>query len=484
MRTAVRIAVATCVAWSARVGAEAPPPQPLPAPPPLTLKEAIALARAHHPNVEAARGDATATHGRQEQALARLLPFVQGGVTYQPTTPNLVVSPAESRTLFASSGRDTVIDTSGNPVVVTCRTPGTAGCEPITAPPNVWTLESFWMLNVGLAWTAWDWGRSIQGYRSARDLAAAADVGVRAASQDVALQVALAFYGVIAAEEQVAVAQDAVKNYGKHLEQTRALHDNGLRTGIDVATAESAEAQVEIALARARASAMGARAQLQVALGVDRWGGWRLLPEPAAFELQPDDDRNADAALGPLVDAAEARRPEVERVRLEVSAFGRAVAATRGSYLPQLTLSIGPSWAGMELGSLTPNLTAMIAIGYAAGGMSPLLVHGQTREAEGSLVAARAQQRATADAVRSETVTAQAALVAARDEIRFARRLVDAAARQRGLAEGRYTTGVGNVIELYDALLTDVNARSQFVQARLDLASARARLRHALGEEP
>jgi outer membrane protein TolC len=29
-----------------------------------------------------------------------------------------------------------------------------------------------------------------------------------------------------------------------------------------------------------------------------------------------------------------------------------------------------------------------------------------------------------------------------------------------------------------------VNARSQLVQAHLDLASARARLRHALGQEP
>ena len=126
----------------------------------------------------------------------------------------------------------------------------------------------------------------------------------------------------------------------------------------------------------------------------------------------------------------------------------------------------------------------MIALGYPATGMSPLLVHGQTREAEGNLAGARAQQRAILDAVRSETVTAQAALVAARDELRFARRLVETSARQRGLAEGRYQSGIGNVIELYDALLTDVNARSQLVQAHLDLASARARLRHALGEEP
>ena len=87
-------------------------------------------------------------------------------------------------------------------------------------------------------------------------------------------------------------------------------------------------------------------------------------------------------------------------------------------------------------------------------------MHGQTREAEGALVAVRAQRRAALDAVRAETITAQASLVAARDELRFARTLVDASARQRGLAEGRYTTGVGNVIELYDALLTDVSARA------------------------
>jgi outer membrane protein len=474
MRIGARIAVVTCVVWAGRARAETP----------LKLTDAIQIARANHPTVEAAGGEAMATYGRKEQALARLLPYVQGGVTYQPTTPNLIVSPAESRVLFASSGRDTVVDTSGNPVVVTCRTPGTGGCEPLAAPSNVWTLQSFWMMNVGLAWTAWDWGRSIQGYRSARDLAAAADAGLRVASQDVALQVAVAFYAVIAAQEQVAVAEDAVKTYGAHLAQTRALHDQGLRTGIDVATAESAEAQVEILLARARSGETAARAQFQVALGVDRWQDWRLVPEPAAFELQSADDRNADAAAGTLVDAAASRRPELERLRLQVSGLARAVSATRGSYLPQLTLSIGPSWAGMDLGSLTPNLTAMIAVGYPAAGMSPLLVHGQTREAEGNLVGARAQQRATVDAVRSETVTAQAALAAARDELRFASRLVEAAARQRGLAEGRYKTGIGNVIELYDALLTDVSARGQLVQARLDLATARARLRHALGEPP
>ena len=61
--------------------------------------------------------------------------------------------------------------------------------------------------------------------------------------------------------------------------------------------------------------------------------------------------------------------------------------------------------------------------------------------------------------------------------------IVEAAARQRSLAEGRYQTGIGNIIELTDALYNDLAARLQLVQAQLELASARARLQHALGED-
>ncbi|HLK90789.1 MAG TPA: TolC family protein [Polyangia bacterium] len=453
-------------------------------PPVLTLDDAVRLARARQPAIEAQQGQAAAAHGRQEQALARLLPFLDGSVAYAPTTPNFAVTPAQQRVLLANSGSAQVLDAAGAPVTVNCRTPGMGNCTPIPAPPNSWALQSYWTMQLGLNWTVWDWGRSIDGYRGARDLAAAADAGVAVSERDVVLNVQLAFFAAVTADEQVAVAEDAVKTYRAHTAQTRGLHDAGLRTGIDVATAESAEAAVAITLARARAARDAARAQLDVALGVDAWPGWTLRAPAATFELQPSDDARADAPLDALAESAAARRPEVVQLRLTESGLGAARAATRGSYLPQLTLSLGPSWAGTGLSSLTPNWSVVIGLGYPTGGMSPWLVHGQTREADGNLIGARAQQRATLEAIRAETVTARAALIAARDELRFARTLAEAAARQRGLADGRYQTGIGNVIELYDALLTDVNARFQLVQARLDLASARARLQHALGDRP
>jgi outer membrane protein len=449
--------------------------------PPLTLDEAIRTARAHHPAVEAQRAQTIVTGGRREEALAALLPFLSGGFAYQPTTPNLVVTPSLSRGILAASGRDTVVDTAGAPVVVTCPNPGVGNCMAVPPAPTSWTLQSFWTAEVGLSWTVWDWGRSINGYRSARDLSDAAQVGVRVTERDVVLAVKLAFFSALTAGQQVAVAEDAVKTYRARVDQVRAFHDAGLRTGIDVATAESALASVAITLAQARASQQVARDQLAVALGDQRWRDRELIAEPALFDLQPEDQREVGSAPEALSDQALQQRSELLQIRLQERALDASVQATRGAYLPPLTLNLGPSWGGTELSSLTTNLGVTLAIGYPPGGMSPLLVHGQTREAEGNLLAARAQERATRDGIRQQTMDARAQLGAASDELLSARTLVESAARQRALAEGRYQTGVGNVIELYDALLTDVNARFQLVQARLDLASARARLQHALG---
>jgi outer membrane protein len=59
------------------------------------------------------------------------------------------------------------------------------------------------------------------------------------------------------------------------------------------------------------------------------------------------------------------------------------------------------------------------------------------------------------------------ALVSAREQLR--------------LAEQRYATGVGNIIELVDAQVAYTSAAAQVVQARYGLATARAQLLAALG---
>jgi outer membrane protein len=447
----------------------------------LTLEAAMVRARAHHPTVEARRAAVGVAAARVEQALAGFVPALTGGVSYLPQTANYVATPAVARQLTGATGSATVVDSAGLPVVVSCTTPGQGGCGVLAPLPTSWALHDYATIGVGVRWTIWDWGKSIYGTKSARAARASAEADLDGSRGDVVLDVSLAYFGAVASTEQLRVAEETVRAYGEHLAQIEAFHHAGLRTGIDVATARAALANGEIQLSQAHAALRAAQAQLASALGEERWPDFRLEPARTLFAYDVADDPGA-AGEGELVDQGLAKRPELRSLVRLAESYRDQQRAARGQYLPRLTLDLGPVWAGPNRGTLIPNFSAIVSLSYPAEGMNPLLVHGQTRQAAAQRTETEAQLRLERLAVRQEVMTARAAWQAGRDTVRAAARLVEAAAKQRELAEGRYKSGVGNVIELYDALLADANARFQAVQAGYALAGARARVRHAIGQ--
>ncbi len=70
---------------------------------------------------------------------------------------------------------------------------------------------------------------------------------------------------------------------------------------------------------------------------------------------------------------------------------------------------------------------------------------------------------------------------AARSSVQAATEAEANAREQLRLAEGRYQAGAGSIIELGDAQVAATSAAATEVQARFDLATARARLLLALG---
>jgi outer membrane protein len=447
----------------------------------LTLDRAVEMARNRHPSVDAQRAQVTIAEGRAQQSVASLLPFLTGGFAYQPQTANYSPTPANVRA--GARGRVTVLDANSQPVTASCTAPGVDSC--MTAPAILASnaLVGWWNASVGIGWTPWDWGKSLFGYESARSAAASAAVGVVTVQRNVVLNVKLAFFAVIAAGEQVTVGLESVTAYRKQLDQIRAFYDQGLRTGIDVATAESALAAAEVTLTRARAGLETARAQLSLALGEDSWHGWRLVLDVSVFDQLPGDEARAHTPESTLATLAFGQRSELHQLDLLGLSYRQLERSQRAGYLPRLDLDAGSTWTGLGLSSLVRNVTISVALEFPLGGMSPLLVHGQVREAHGNLLATLAQERATSESIRQETVDARALLASALEEIVAAHKLVTAATAQRDLAIGRYATGVGAIIELTNAMLNYVSARFQLVQAGYDIASARAQLQHALGEE-
>jgi len=92
---------------------------------------------------------------------------------------------------------------------------------------------------------------------------------------------------------------------------------------------------------------------------------------------------------------------------------------------------------------------------------------------------------AQAEAVRLQISVdveqARLAVRAAKSSIDGAEEALTGAREQLRLAEARYQTGQGSVIELADAQVAYTTAEAQEVSARYGLASARAQLLAALG---
>jgi outer membrane protein TolC len=112
-----------------------------------------------------------------------------------------------------------------------------------------------------------------------------------------------------------------------------------------------------------------------------------------------------------------------------------------------------------------------------------LLTSRQSEEADAAIEVATAQREAVRLTIRAEIEEQLLASEDAKQRQLVAERAVVTARERLEQAEDRYQTGAGEAIDLDDAQVTLANAESQQVQARYDLAIARARLVRALGTE-
>jgi outer membrane protein len=155
------------------------------------------------------------------------------------------------------------------------------------------------------------------------------------------------------------------------------------------------------------------------------------------------------------------------------------ISSIKGGYGPYLTASGGAAESGQSLSNLGPswNVGAALTWPIFQGG----LTKGQVREAEGNLDATHAEIEAEKLQVRVDVEQAMLNVRAAKATIAATEEALTNARTQLSLAEGRYAAGVGSIIELGDAQVASTNAAAQVVQAKLNLAAARAQLDAALG---
>jgi len=429
-------------------GQAAAPPTPTPAPARrvLTLAEATALAREKQPQIHQASAATRAGVARADEALSALLPQVSGTGTYERTTANFTLRPG-ALPPSVSAGEST----------------------------ENWKTFNYFNLGVAANQLLYDFGQASGKLKSARATASSLRESERTAMAVVIFGVRNAFFQARAAKELVVVASETLANQRKHMEQTEGFVEVGTQAPIALAQARTDVANARVQLISAENGYDTARATLNQAMGVEG-----SIDYDVSDEHQPaieGEDASTDVLLGEAVK----NRPELSALVNQVAAQELTVRSLQGSYAPTLGLSATYSETGTEFSNLTWNAAAFLnlSVPIFLGGLTPA----QIRESKANLDVSRAQLDLERQQVRLEVEQARLAVRAAKSVVDAAAEALVNAKDLLSLAEGRYETGVGSIIELGDAQTALTAAGQQNVQAEYGLAQARAQLVKALGRD-
>ncbi|HEV3031363.1 MAG TPA: TolC family protein [Polyangia bacterium] len=449
----ISVTAAALVAQLSAAGGPTSRPGDVPGGPALSLAQAEQNALRYQPAVRHAQGQTEAAAGRVEEARAGYLPQVTGTGTYERTTANFVSRPGTLPN-----------NINGMPIATT------AGPSISWAPS--YTLYSFGITGSQLIY---DFNATADRWRAAAANRDAAQWSERVARLQALLNVRRAYFTARAQRDLARVAEEAVANQQKHLDQIVDMVRAGMKSQIDLATQRTALANSRVQAVIAENTYAADLALLNQTMG---------LPSESAFELtdtemravpgEDDDERR-------MIDGAIQTRPEVASADQQRRAQELVVSSDRGGFGPALSAigsitDVGPGWE-----KLTPNWFVGASLSWAIlqGGLTT----GQVREAKGTLAALAAQADSVRLQVSIDVVQGRLAVRGAKSSIDGAEEALTNAREQLRLAEARYHTGQGSIIELADAQVAYTTAEAQEVSARYSLASARAQLLTAMGDK-
>jgi outer membrane protein len=429
---------------------ERPPPPSPPAAPPaqriLGLAEVERTALQVQPLLRAARATTNVAEAQAEQARSPLLPQVIGSAAYTRETANIQPRPGYGTT------------TTG---------------APISGGSLFSTSYDYFQFGITATQLIYDFGQTSQKYDAAKLTADSQRVAEQTAKLGVLLNVRKAYFAARANKELVDVAKETLDDQNKHLAQVQGMVTVGTQPQIALAQQKAAVANAVVQLITSQNNYETSKAQLNQAAGMPGGTDYDVSDEDVG--PLPDEDQPLDA----LMNKAIAARPEIATLVKQREAQEATLSSAKGTYGPSIGASASVTDYGTNLGQLVPDWSLGVGATWPIfqGGLTKGLVH----QAEAGIESVDAQRSVEELQVRLDVDSARLAVRAAKATIGAVDDALTSAREQLRLAEQRYATGVGSIIELNDAQVAYTTAAAQVVQARYGLATARAQLLAAMG---
>jgi outer membrane protein len=411
------------------------------------LMDIYRLAQSRDAVLQAATGQRDAAIETRPQALAALLPQLNATGTAGRQREGFQASPLGTGNLptgcVLSSGQTQACYTN------------THGYD-LTLSQTLWSYESFSRL------------------REASARAASAQASLLAAQQGLLLRVAVAYFGVLSARDQLNLARGARNAYANMLEQAKTRERIGVssRAGVDQAQSfYDGTEQGVIDAQNALDDAMLALAQII--------GG----PPPQVAALQETIPLTSPdpASVDAWVASARQDNPTVRAAMLQAEAADRDIGVQRGRGLPSLTVS-GSSSKTFEDAAFGGN-SRLDSAGvhftwplFQSGAVASAL-----RQARATYRQAEAMYDSSQRDTERQTRAAYRGVVAGISRITAARHAVDSARVSVEASQRNLEFGTGSVFELLQAQQIYSSAQRAYSQTRYDYLTALLTLKQQAG---
>jgi outer membrane protein len=317
-----------------------------------------------------------------------------------------------------------------------------------------------------------DFGRTRDLVRSSQLTAQAALQRTEDVKQQILRDVDQAYFAAEAAESVRGTAEAVLAFRRTSLRQLSALAQSQLRSTLDVQFAQVLVSEAEMAVVQADSSVPQARAQLAAAMGEDTVPNYVLAEQPQPPLLEDD--------VTIYIREAIATRPDLKSLTLQAQAARQYANSESKLNYPTINL--------LGTAGEVPERDHTLEQNYGAAGVNisvPVFNGGlySARAAEARLRAQAAVHDVSdlslliSRDVRTNWALAKDAYL----QIQVAHDLVDQTGVALRLAQARYDAGLGSIVELNQAELSQTSALIAAASARFDYLSARAALNYTLG---
>uniref|UniRef100_Q3ASX5 Outer membrane efflux protein, putative n=1 Tax=Chlorobium chlorochromatii (strain CaD3) TaxID=340177 RepID=Q3ASX5_CHLCH len=324
---------------------------------------------------------------------------------------------------------------------------------------------------------------AMAGIRAANIVRSLSDASYRKTEMAVLTDIKLAYYDVLIAREQVKLIEQSIARWEQSRRDTRALFRQGIAADIDTLKAFLSVENLRPDFIQAESRVASAMTTLKNLMGVPADSAIVL---SGKLELPSGTKASYPATTELAAREAFEQRPDLRQIALQADAEAENVNSLKAERYPLLSLfgkleaqtsfndGINPSESRWPVSS---SAGVQLSLPLFTGYRTSARIEQATLSRRQTLTRLEEQKAS----VRAELETALLHLHEAQQRIEVQSKTIAVAERSYTISRLRFREGIGSRLELSDAELQLVKARTNYLQAVYDYLVATTRLDKSLG---